>query len=221
MIKSPTVDMLDDPNTLIADRKPLLQQRLKEDKQKGLAKFQTAVKAAEQKITDTRAKQSADEAHIKELRQKRAELFVADAETNAGEIEKLDFDIAKLGQVISGTPDIIAILDKQLSQAKQALASECRDELLNSQRKAGQQIAKISIELVDALKLAKEKNDSLHGAYAIYNRLKEQTGSSVISQLVTRGSCPGGAIDFIYSLCTQEIAGKRPMRAAQPGGIQI
>jgi uncharacterized phage infection (PIP) family protein YhgE len=211
--------MLDDPNVIIFNREPLLQEQVKRDHVKGVRRMQNEIKQIEAKLAETKAKLIADESELTRLREQRAQLVVRSSKKHAAKIEELDTQIEKLRNFITNTPACIAVLQDQLQAAKAKYAAENRDALLNSQKEITKKAKELSKELVRLLAEAVKVNNKLQEAYSRYQSLHDLTKIDFLGSKFAEPSL--GMLNYLYDFLKAELEEGKHERIVTAGEVQI
>ena len=165
-------------------------------------------------IAKTKQKQSDNQTEREGLLQQRASLVVADKST-----KEIDKQIAELRTAIDGTPAVLALYTKQLAEAKQKLAADNRDQLLNEQKQAAATALKLSKELVQLLAKAVGVNSELHAAYKRYQQLYDLTKVDLLGSHFAEPS--NGLLEYLYGFLKAELEEGTHCRVQQVERPQI
>jgi len=214
---NPTVEDLDDPNVMLLDREPLLQEQHRNDHVKGILIMQKAIAKIETKLTEIKKQQIDETTNLNQLREKRARLFVEDSTKHSKQIAKLDADIDKLRTFITGLPDIITVLEKQLQTAKAKYAAEARNELLDKQKEVTKLCKELSKQLVAQLKVAVETNQKLQVVYRQYQNLYELTKIDFLGAMFAEPSL--GLLEYLFGFLDGELNKGLHCRRSSSGGL--
>ena len=176
--------------------------------------MQNEIKKIKTKLAEIKRQQVTDQAELERLREKRAQLFVKDSTKHSKQIAKLDTDIEKLRTFITGLPDVITVLEKQLQTANAKFAAEARDELLNTQKAKAKEVVNLGTDLVAKLKEAVESNQKLHTAYAQYKQIHDLTKVDLLGSKMCEPS--NGMLDCLYGFLKGELEDGKHCRLTLP-----
>jgi len=202
------MDDLDNDNAAILNRQPLKQEQFQRDHIFGVHKMKNDVQRLEAQIASAKKQQIDNTAELEGLRMERGRVSLQ--KNSAAKLTELNKLIAQKGYDAECAPAVITELERQLAEAKQKLATETRDELLNKQKDIAEQAKSLSKALVDRLKVAVEVNQQLHQVYAQYKSLADLTHQDFLGSHIAEPS--NGMLDYLFSFLKGELEEGRHCR---------
>ena len=162
-----------------------------------------------------------NEIKLNDLRVKRGQLSIENAEENKIIITRLDKQIENVRRDIENAPTEVRLLEEQLTAELAKVSQAAKDSLLSQQKSCVGQMEAISKKLVDALEIANDWNLQLVVVATRYCSLQKQTGQDITMGATCRPS--EQLLQVVYETLKGELEGQ-PQNArcqGQPPYVRI